>query len=790
MHALQDYGSDLSASDAERILTSFAQYGTHYVPELTFDDAMLQVFAYTPEKFKRIQTAYADDRNVLSGPGAETFAQFTTDSKADVFGLVAQYGKLLNLSNCNAFQDSVSYGFRKDRIWSQKNSVFSLFNAHAAFNLSSLDDQFTDRTVTRITLASLSVMIEQKRGLLWQRVLKGAMVQKYRDNVDANFAIYDTRDFNQMFPTDFNEVTSLIATPNINFYKGLLDLSGQQFVAADQVRNFTAFANVLALASDVPFNVPGNQVGLYGQVTDARSSGQSRRIVLSDTAYDNLQLGCQQFLGTLVLANASGNRYSVIVDGLRFGLSGSGVSAVPVLAGDVRQVPAQAAVPSLFDSLQYSMSFAETVLSDQSQCANEGLPALMREYLNWIASWIPRNSDNADVVALRVRSLDLANYANNPNIGGFVSILPFKDYQRYVKSILDYLDRIQLQLAQNEQRMANRRLQEFVIDVGKTLNENIIESGKLVLGIIDTNLAQQNDMRGFYQSLINQNTAEAGQQQSKINELNKQLRHARGDLDVAIQQYKSAVERWETMETTKFGLDVATNLFSLGTSFLIPASSISAVKDLGLTVQRIQKTLNVLNATQKLYRGISTGLTELNGAQTALDGLDDAQFGSLSNQAWDEMSINFNQILATGPGARRPVLPQHRGQRHGEWQAGRDALVHRHRSAVLQQGSARQTPPESAGHVGRTGLRRTQDPERRARSWQRKDVVPQAGPITTRQVQLSAARICSVTAMDSRAAPIDVRQPTFNRKGIHSDGSQRTLHSIRHRWHQHENRPV
>lgn len=645
----QDYGDRLAQGDAERVLASFQQYGTHYVSALELGDTILQVFAYLPEKFARIETAYADGRNPLSGPGAEDFVQFTTDSSTGVFGLVAEYGKVINLSNCKAFTDSMDENAWKDKVWSQKNSVFALFNANAAFNLFTVQEKFTEQTVSKVTLASMAVMIEQKRALLWQRVLKGAMAQKYRSNVKANFAIFDERDFEQMLPADFNDVASFIATPNINVYKARLDVGTMQFVAAAEVVNFTLFANVLALKADGRFAVPGKNVSLYGQVLDMRSKGQPRCMELSDAGFDHLKLACDEFLGALVVCNNAGDRYSVIVDGLRFGLQGNGAQAVPVITGDVRRPPEEEAVSKLVNSIQYSMSFAEAVLSDQSTCPNDGLQRFMRRYLNWLASWIPKLPTDEEVIALRVRSMDLANFANNPESGSFVPILPFEDYQNYVDKILNYLDRIQLQLVQNEQRMANRRLQELVIDVGKTLNENIIESGKLVSGIVDANIAQQKDMQGFYQSLIDQGTAEAQQQQTKLNELNKELLHARSDVDLATQKYKSAVEQWQTMEMIKFGLNVATNLFSLGTSIAIPASSISAVKDLGLTVQRIQKTLNVLNATQKLYTGISTGLTGLKGAQSALDGLDASQFGSPSSQAWDEMSLNFDQVMATGP---------------------------------------------------------------------------------------------------------------------------------------------
>ena len=137
-------------------------------------------------------------------------------------------------------------------------------------------------------------------------------------------------------------------------------------------------------------------------------------------------------------------------------------------------------------------------------------------------------------------------------------------------------------------------MQELVIDVAKTLNQNIVDTGALVSNIIDANVAQQKDMEGFYDALINQRQREAESQQTKLNQLKALLFSAQGDVNFAVQQYKSAVEQWQTMEAIKFGLDVATNLFSLGTTIAIPSSSIAAVKELGSTVQMIQKTLKFL----------------------------------------------------------------------------------------------------------------------------------------------------------------------------------------------------
>ncbi|ACF15061.1 conserved hypothetical protein [Chloroherpeton thalassium ATCC 35110] len=642
---LQDYGDKLSKEVATKILDSFGEFGTHYVSAIELGDVILQVFAYPSEQFATIKKAYHSGENPLSGPGAEDFAQFTTDLNTGIFGFVKQCGNIINLSNSSVFNETLKNGDWFDSLWSHQNSVFALFNTDAKLSLTKLQQDFSEQTAVEVQLASLSVMIEQKRGLIWQRIFKGALVQKYRTSIEANFAVYDQRNFVKMLPEDQSGIVSFIATPSVNVYKTRLNIAEMQFVAADQVQNFTLFANVLSAESSAPISLPGKQVRLFGQVIDMRTDSQPKMITVADAAYDALQIACDEFLGALSIQSSSGSAFHVIVDGLKFDLE----QGYPVIVEDVRQVPPISALPDLGDSLQYSMAFAEAVVSDQSCCPNDGIQLFVRQYLTWLAEFVPANSSDADLVALRVRALDLANYAIDPSYGSFVPILPYSDYESFVQSILNYLDRIRQQIAENELRLAARREEELIINVAKTLNENIIASGELISGVIDANSAQQQDLEGYYDSLIAQKQAEATQQQSKLNNLKASLFTAQGSMDLATQQYKSAVQQWQTIEAIKFGLDVATNLFSLGTSIAIPASTIGAVKELGYAVQLIQKTLNVLNATSKLYTGSSIGLKGLQGAQDTLDGLDGAQFGSPSTLNWDEMSIQFNQIIATGP---------------------------------------------------------------------------------------------------------------------------------------------
>ena len=144
--------------------------------------------------------------------------------------------------------------------------------------------------------------------------------------------------------------------------------------------------------------------------------------------------------------------------------------------------------------------------------------------------------------------------------------------------------------------------------------------------------------------------AQKGPLAARLQELHQELATLTDKtLDPQQQKYKDAVTDWENVQILSFSLDLASNLFTLGFSFAIPSSSLSAVKDLGETAQMIQKALNVFNALNTMYKTLLQGVTNIKAAQSALTGAgyDGVQFPSALQ--WQEMGINMQAILNSGP---------------------------------------------------------------------------------------------------------------------------------------------
>ena len=109
-----------------------------------------------------------------------------------------------------------------------------------------------------------------------------------------------------------------------------------QLVAADEVERFTTFGYVVAATAPKPVLPPGTAVRLFGYTLDMRAIGNPNVITLTDKGYDGLTIGCSAFLGAARFQNAAGSKHMVVVDGLRYEMTGRARCASPE---DVRTPP-------------------------------------------------------------------------------------------------------------------------------------------------------------------------------------------------------------------------------------------------------------------------------------------------------------------------------------------------------------------------------------------------------------------------------------------------------------------
>ncbi|MCM1261718.1 MAG: hypothetical protein NC313_03275 [Butyrivibrio sp.] len=635
---------------AQICLNFYKKYGTHFVSQAICGDAIFQVFAYEQENYERIKSIYR--KNDFTNERSLNFMPYITDANTGAYGYVKEYGNILCYSGDSQLTQDLEAGKWLDKQWSERDSIFTPFLWNSPINRFELNSNYSKNLPLYYTLTPLSIFAEYGRRLALKRVMKGAMIQKFGTAVKPYFSKYFPYDKATLpFCNDIQGFVSNFATRKINAYKPTLNFDELQFVASQNTESFTLVSNLMSASS--PRHIfPGEEVMLVFQNADFESDDFVTVVELEQKAYENCVISCKDFYGGLQIVSKNRNQHITVVDGICYVTENKKDSVRQMVAAnsDIRQKYETVDLQRLRNSIIYSYTFANSVLSSRTYENSIGSAyRFAREAMLWLSEMIPNGCDDMELMDIRILALDDIRMSQNANHIAYVPILPPEKYSRHCENIINYIDEIQHQIDCYQQKIEQRKTQELIVDVGKALNENIIESGKLLSEFIQANAKQQKDLAQYYEAVISVKNSEMKQLNKKTDLLELELNKQKAQMENAVIAYKETVDVWKTKAEIKFGLDVATTLFSTVTSIFVPASTISAVKDLGLVVQRIQKLLNILNNIHKLYTVTEPSVSALKKAETALNDLDDCDFDVTHSSSWDECSIQLNYILNMGP---------------------------------------------------------------------------------------------------------------------------------------------
>ena len=161
-----------------------------------------------------------------------------------------------------------------------------------------------------------------------------------------------------------------------------------------------------------------------------------------------------------------------------------------------------------------------------------------------------------------------------------------------------------------------------------------------------------------YEKMLNENLSlEAGNIQNELKVIEQRATVISRDLNeqkVIVEQkvsdYKEAVKAWQEKETIRAALDIASNLFTLAFTFITPSTAFVALASLGATVQKIQKAVKVFDTLIQTYRSFETIPSNPQNVIEALTNINDPNGLDLpSTLEWDEMKVNMDSTLDTGP---------------------------------------------------------------------------------------------------------------------------------------------
>ncbi len=654
--------TNVSMNGGNGYLRFYETFGSHFVSSIDAGDSIFQVFAYAAAEYEQVVQVYTERPGDLSGPTASSFALYTSPRNEAGYGRTAAIGSICIASGDPALAKTLKEGLWMDETYAGTDSIFAPYVRSNAININTT---LKKDVAIAVELSSLDVFAEYYRMMIWRLVFKAAMYTKYASGsgVAPYFINTCPYDLNAVFkdsdPIGGDGLLSTLATPSINIWQEKIDMSAVVLQFPELVQQFSVFASGIQLPTPVSkdkavTDVPGSSVvSLLGHVISSGGKGPvPPHLRLTDAAFAEIKrrLFCGEFYGGLQISNSDASKTCVIMNGLMFEANHGEVEVVC----DVRASPSTQVLTERITDIQLALVAAEARLNfllgnakDQKQSIS-----LMKRFLLWLAGVAGSNYQFKDekLIALQARAMYLANVAANDQAAGVpVPYLKYEAYKDVVNNVQNVLRTASDQLTNYQNQIRDRKAEEREVDREKALNENIINSGKLVQEYIGTQVSYQQSMEDMFATIVKDKERELDAASKRADTLTDSVTEQRTAVNEAIIKYQDAVADWQTKATIKAAIDIASSLFSLGFTFVSPASAISALKDLGETVQKIQKAVQVFDAVIKTYRAIKTLPSN---PQKVVDVLKDIGPSGLelpTSLEWDEMKVNFEATLASGP---------------------------------------------------------------------------------------------------------------------------------------------
>ena len=224
-------------------------------------------------------------------------------------------------------------------------------------------------------------------------------------------------------------------------------------------------------------------------------NSRSPTLSLSKKAFSGIQshFCCGEFFGGIRFINFDESESLVVVNGLVYAIIDGKVK----ITSDLRVSPSPDFLSQHLTDLQFSLVAAEArlnfLLSNPASEKHDVCLALMHRYLLWLSGACGKNVTNNDIIALQARALYLDKFIAKPakSVGIPVPYLKYDAYSNMVNSVQEVIKTASVQLTSFQTKIRERKAEEHEIDREKHLNENMIQSGKLLSDYVSTQAKYQ-----------------------------------------------------------------------------------------------------------------------------------------------------------------------------------------------------------------------------------------------------------------------------------------------------------
>lgn len=398
----------LGVDDAQRYLDHFAQFGTHFVSRIRHGDVLLQAFAFERATLAALMRAFGWPADVpaVDGERALACAQLVAAGSP---------GPIVNLNADPAIAASLQAGQWHDERMGG-DSLLAPFAERGTRALALLARARSSEPVA-LELMPLARFLERYRATNWERLLTGALHQRFGDALDLPLAggpaAADTGA--QMLLR--GPRAGLEARRHLAAYQERVSGRDLDRLTA-RLESCTVMCQTLELDEGEQVRVPGDRVTLAARTvrTAARSTRAAPEIVLRDAALSSFALIADRIDGMLTVANASGTARRTVIDGFVLDTASDGRLRVVSAA----HAPGADDVARIAPLLAVSLRTAERLLCLTGPDAEREFVAAI-DHLLWIEGLPASDTVLIRAGALREYAPELAARSGRPGRREYLS---------------------------------------------------------------------------------------------------------------------------------------------------------------------------------------------------------------------------------------------------------------------------------------------------------------------------------------------------------------------------------
>lgn len=380
------HDASISENQAEGYLNFFYEYGTHFISRIYYGDYIFQVFAYNKDNFTCIKEAFAEDSidGALTGLQAMNYNYYTNNR------LVSEYGAIVIHSGDSKLEKTLADKAWYDERYVHGNSIFAAFTNHALAQTLFLS-QFDEILPIGFELTPLNRFIEIFRSFSWQRVLKGALLQRYGNSIKLAVPRLNKDDIVKTINNPIDELLTQAAMPSgeeVLLYENIMDMGKLSLESKDKVKNIIVMSNAMQFADKTSVNLPGRSVNLISHcIYAAAESWNMPELVVTDEAFTSLSLHFEKMQGVMRINNLSRSKSSIVLDGFCYTDNGT-----RVFLKKLRESVPQRILEKVSDGMR-QLIIEQMLLQEDDQKNSLVYQGDNKSYVNWFN----RITNNAEI---------------------------------------------------------------------------------------------------------------------------------------------------------------------------------------------------------------------------------------------------------------------------------------------------------------------------------------------------------------------------------------------------------